>query len=145
MSDRTEEKNIRHLITVTELKPGQHVFLQTGCGDIEGYVIEVGVDKIFVKSNVGLFDLQRWDIYNAYLYEGKHTPTFDMLAEIFDRAGINYDEIAIQKIEPFMFEFLMRFTTITLNSIPQHLTMGLLGGMVKSPHEVQGMIQNARS
>ena len=145
MSGKTEEKDIRHPIAVAKLEPGQHVFLQTGFGDVEGYVTEVGADEVFVKSDVGLFDLQRWDIRNAYLYEDKRTSTFEMLAGIFDRAGINYDETAIKKIEPYMFEFLMHFTTITIRSIPPHLTMGLLDGMVINPHDVQNLIQNAKS
>lgn len=67
MSDKTGKKT--YPIAVEKLEPGQYVFLQTGCGDVEGYVTEVGADQVFVKSDVGMFDLQRWDIRNAYLYE----------------------------------------------------------------------------
>lgn len=61
------------------------------------------------------------------------SPTFEMLAEIFDRAGVNYSETAIRHIEPIMLEFLTEFTQVMLSNIPQHLHMGLLDGMKMDP------------
>ncbi len=52
-------------------------------------------------------------------YIQPRTPTFEMLAEIFDRAGLNFNESAIEKMEPAMLEFLMEYTKIVINAIPQ--------------------------
>lgn len=56
-------------INIDDLEAGQRVFLETGCGDVEGVVTETGLDEVFVQTSVGLFDLQRWDIDAAYLVE----------------------------------------------------------------------------
>ncbi len=44
------------------------------------------------------------------------SPTFILLAEMFDKAGINYDNTALNKIEPLMLEFLVEFSSVTIKS-----------------------------
>ena len=42
------------------------------------------------------------------------SPTFEMLAEVCDRAGVNFNETALKKIEPVMLEFLCAFSATVI-------------------------------
>ena len=46
-------------------------------------------------------------------------PTFIMLADMFDKAGINYNNTALEKIEPLMLEFLVEFSAVTTKYVPR--------------------------